>query len=319
MLTEKHERENMKIEILLSTYNGERYLDELLNSLLNQTHRDFHITIRDDGSQDGTRDIIDRYCCEAPERFTLLAGERNLGYPDCFWYLLEHADKADMYAFCDQDDVWDEEKLACCCEKCESADPNRPLLYVHDYYISNGNLNVNGEYHILEQGYRADYSYNLIYYVMASGFTMVLNEALRRRVLQGKLYGEGLPHDRWIFWCGFFVGEIVTDSRLLATYRRHDHTATITGKGNWILLKEWWENDIRGTRMRLWETYGNKFVDQYHIEMESRMPGVASDWRMLLKSRRGAAAYLRRLFFPKRLKPSLAGELVLRLSFLLNK
>ena len=148
---------------------------------------------------------------------------------------------------------------------------------------------------------------------------MILNEKLRQIIIRNTLYNHNLPHDRWTFWCGFFAGKIITDDRMLVTYRRHDGTVTITGKGNWILLKEWWRNDINGDQMANWERIGVLFTDLYREEMNYRFSDLADEWRILLKSKPGIAAYFRRLTYPKRLKPTLAGELILRISFLLNK
>ena len=310
----------MKFEILLSAYNGAKYLPAQMDSLMEQTYGDYHITVRDDGSRDGSGEILESYALAHPDRITLLRDGNNLGYPDCFWYLLDHAEKADLYAFCDQDDLWDKNKLACCAEKCkEYQNAGKPLLYMHDYRISDGELRVYDEYHVASQGFRKDYCWNLMYYVMNSGFALILNEALRRRVLHDPLYGKGLPHDRWMIWCGFFAGDIVEDSRTLVTYRRHEETVTITGKGNMALLREWWNHDIRGTQMEKWEKIALQFADCYGEEMNRRIPGSEKVWRMLAKEKRSPGTYFRRLCFPHRLKPTMVGELVLRLSFLLNK
>lgn len=309
----------MRIEILLSTYNGERYLRPQLDSILGQTHRDWHLTARDDGSKDGTTAILAEYAAGHPDRITLIRDEKRLGYPDCFWYLLEIAPKADLYAFCDQDDVWAPEKLVCSEEKCREEDPGTPLLYVHDYRISDGDMRITGEYHIRRAGYREDYPYNLVYYVMMSGFAMAVNETLRGRILRDRPRGKGIPHDRWIFWSGYFAGRILCDERMLVTYRRHEKTVTVTGKGNAVFLREWWKNDIQGTQMARWEKYGLLFSERYGDEMEQKGKGLRTDWELLCRRNKGAGAYFRRLFFPRRLKPGTAGEAALRISFLLNR
>ena len=309
----------MKFEVLISTYNGEKYLKAQLDSILEQTYSNFHITIRDDGSRDSTGKILQLYEREYSDKITWIHDGENLGYPDCFWYLLEHAPAADMYVFCDQDDVWDPKKLEYCREKCEGLDPDVPVLYVHDYHISDGNLNVYEEYRVKQWGYRENYPYNLLYFVMVSGFAMTLNGKLRERILRDELMGKHIPHDRWIFWSGFFAGKIVCDDRMLVTYRRHDRTVTITGKGNLALLKEWWKGDILGDNMKIWEEIGQYFADLYRDEMERKTPGIEKDWRLLYREPNTVGAYLRRLFFPKRIKPTLPGEIVLRISFLLNR
>lgn len=306
----------MRIEILLSTYNGEKYLREQLDSLVSQQYDDFHITIRDDGSRDDTPAILAAYQDQYPERIGILESGRNLGYPDCFWELLEKAPRADMYSFCDQDDVWDPGKLAACEEMCRDIYRDKPILYTHDYLLADGSLHVYGQ-HRIGDDLNPNNPYQLIYYVMASGFTMILNEKLRQRVLRDSPKGKNLPHDRWVFWCGFFAGEIVQDSRMLVTYRRHDASVTQTGKGYLTITKEWLDREIFGNRMSEWGRMASMFSSCYDREMAEKDANLPKNWNVLANV--GKAGYWRRLLFPKRLKPSVGGEAALRISFLLNR
>ena len=100
----------MKIAVLLSTYNGHKYLDKQMESIANQTTREnLTLYIRDDGSEDNTFDIIDKWKNKIN---IVLYREQNAGPAMSFWKLLMKTEiKADYYAFCDQDDIWDEDKL----------------------------------------------------------------------------------------------------------------------------------------------------------------------------------------------------------------
>ncbi len=308
----------MRIEILLSTWNGEKYLPALLDSLLGQVYDDFHVTVRDDGSTDGTAEILKAYAERRPEKINVLLTGEKLGYPDCFWTLLENAPEADMYAFCDQDDVWDRQKLACCREMCEES-RGEPILYIHDYRICDAELTPYAEHHMAADGYNPGNPLMLEYYVMAPGFTMVLSEALRRRVLRDELRGRKIEHDRWLFWCGHFGGRIVYDNRALVDYRRHGASATQTGKSISPMLKEWWQEDIKGERMKRWSRTAQYFADCYGEEMKAQNEGLEQKWRAAAGTRKGMAGYFGRVFFPGRLKPTAAGEMALRVCFLLNK
>lgn len=94
------------VDILLATWNGERYLAEQIDSILAQSYSNWRLLIRDDGSSDGTRDIIGRYVSENPERLELIeGGAPGLGACGNFAYLMAHA-TSDYVMFCDQDDVW---------------------------------------------------------------------------------------------------------------------------------------------------------------------------------------------------------------------
>ena len=94
----------------MSTYNGHKYLDKQLKSIAEQTVVN-HLTlyIRDDGSKDDTFDIIDKWKNKIN---IVLYKEKNAGPAMSFWQLLMKSEvKADYYAFCDQDDVWDKDKI----------------------------------------------------------------------------------------------------------------------------------------------------------------------------------------------------------------
>ena len=104
-----------KIAILLSTYNGTKYLEEQLDSILNQTYSNYVIVARDDGSYDDTIQLLNKYAKKFTDKFHLLEQDLlNLGASDSFSYLIEYVlenkqslglESAYMM-FCDQDDIW---------------------------------------------------------------------------------------------------------------------------------------------------------------------------------------------------------------------
>ena len=100
----------MKIAVLMSTYNGHKYLDKQLKSIAEQTVvNNLTLYIRDDGSEDDTFCIIDKW--KNKINIVLYRGQ-NVGPAMSFWELLMKTEiKADYYAFCDQDDIWDKDKL----------------------------------------------------------------------------------------------------------------------------------------------------------------------------------------------------------------
>lgn len=99
------------IDILLSSFNGESFLAEQLDSLLAQTYQDFRVLVRDDGSSDRTSEILKVYANQYSNKITLIDGKnKNLGSSKSFFELLRCSD-ADFVMFCDQDDVWNKDKL----------------------------------------------------------------------------------------------------------------------------------------------------------------------------------------------------------------
>ena len=103
-----------KVIVLLASYNGEKYLRDQLDSLINQTYKNIDVYIRDDNSTDKTMDIINEYCGKSINGINFIKVDscgKNLGYPDCFWEILKNVPRAKYYCFCDQDDYWLPEKI----------------------------------------------------------------------------------------------------------------------------------------------------------------------------------------------------------------
>ena len=99
--------------ILMSTYNGERFLREQLDSILGQTEKNWQLLVRDDGSTDGTPAILKEYSASHPDRVRVLEDRHhNLGAKKSFEQLMYHAPETEYYMFADQDDVWMPNKVA---------------------------------------------------------------------------------------------------------------------------------------------------------------------------------------------------------------
>ena len=102
-----------KIYILLATYNGEKYLKEQLDSLFEQTNQHWTLWIHDDNSKDNTVNIIKKYKSKYPDQIEFLDDDISTGgAKENFTYLLDNInDDYDYIMFCDQDDVWLEDKI----------------------------------------------------------------------------------------------------------------------------------------------------------------------------------------------------------------
>ena len=98
-----------KVDILLATYNGARFLKEQLDSILNQTHTEFRLIISDDKSTDKTRAIIEEYAAK-DNRIEYHFQKKNLGVIKNFEFLLKKVE-SDYFMFSDQDDIWKENKI----------------------------------------------------------------------------------------------------------------------------------------------------------------------------------------------------------------
>ena len=144
-----------------------------------------------------------------------------------FWKLLEDAYGADYYAFCDQDDVWLPKKVergVFALEKEKNTKSENqlstdlPLLYFSNFYRCNENLNLKKEGMVYQEDVKFE---NVLFYTPAFGFSILINESLRKLVL-GDFDHKGLPHDGWVQKTAAAFGRIMYDPTCTAYYRRHE-------------------------------------------------------------------------------------------------
>ena len=100
-----------KIEILLATFNGENYLEALLESISSQTYSDWVLSVADDGSSDGTLEILKKFQNKFKDRVSIKVNSTRMGASENFMKLMASI-TLDLVAFCDQDDIWLPNKLS---------------------------------------------------------------------------------------------------------------------------------------------------------------------------------------------------------------
>lgn len=130
-----------QINVLVSTYNGEKYIEEQLKSIDCQTYSNVHVYVRDDGSTDHTVELVNRYIREneLSDKYTVATGE-NIGFSKSFHLLMQMADSGEYWAFCDQDDVWYPNKLSNAVKWMQTQKNDIPLLYQSKIAIGNSDL-----------------------------------------------------------------------------------------------------------------------------------------------------------------------------------
>ena len=199
--------------VLLSTYNGDKYLIELLDSVLGQKKIDVHILIRDDGSSDNTKNIINTYK-KKYKNITAYFG-KNIGYAKSFWNLIKNCNKYDYYAFCDQDDVWLDDKLYNAIELLNKYNKSLPLLYTSNVIPVDENLN-RIKYNSFKEN-RVLNVYESFQKSILPGCTFVFNFAAKE--LAQKYDGYMESHD-WALYCIINAfGKVVFDSNSRVLYR----------------------------------------------------------------------------------------------------
>ncbi|WP_191670098.1 glycosyltransferase [Lactococcus lactis] len=206
------------VNVLMSVYNGEKYLEEQIESILNQSYPNVELYVRDDGSSDNSLKLLEKY--EKKGKIKLLRGE-NLGYTKSFFTLLENADdEAEYFAFADQDDVWDEKKIEYAINRLEE-NSGEVKIYYSNYDICDDQLEFR------EVGYsnpRPNFS-SVLLQCPTNGFTIVLNTDMRKDVLSYEpQYAVG--HDWWVCLIGVTTGNVVVDSRTTAKWRRNISSVT---------------------------------------------------------------------------------------------
>jgi len=257
----------LKINILLSTYNGERYLKEQLDSLFSQTYKNFKIIVRDDGSNDRTMDILKHYDIE------LLDSHENIGVEKSFLTLLEYALKyidSGYFMFCDQDDVWEKDKVEKTLQKMcelESKHEDMPLLVhtdlkvvdeklqlIHNSFLKNEHINpqLNSFNRLLMQ--------NTI-----TGCTMMINRRLAELSLP--LSNGIIMHDWWMGLVASKFGKIGFVNNPLILYRQHANNSI--GAKNFTLeyvLNKVFEKEIISKNI----IQANIFLNQYRNRLDKR-------------------------------------------------
>jgi glycosyltransferase involved in cell wall biosynthesis len=228
------EERKKKVQILMSTYNGERYLREQLDSILNQTYSDVEILIRDDGSTDQTKEIIQEYV-KRYDNIAFIKGD-NIGAVKSFFRLIKKADqKADYYALSDQDDVWEKDKIERAVNRMEhykrlekkqkaaleNPDFEKPLMYASALKVTDQDLNV-----LYEEGTKRktkDFSFgNAMVENCCTGCTIVMNRALQKLAAKQRTPKCSM-HDWWLYLLTSCFGKVLYDQKPSILYRQHEH------------------------------------------------------------------------------------------------
>ena len=131
---------NPSILVLMSTYNGELYLPEQIESIMQQKDVNVSLLIRDDGSKDNTENIVKQFQGKYPNRIDFYRG-KNLGPAKSYLDLIKTAKKYEYYAFADQDDYWEKEKLNRAISKIKDANNKNGKVYLSSLHLVDKDLN----------------------------------------------------------------------------------------------------------------------------------------------------------------------------------
>ena len=292
-----------KVAILISTYNGEKFIREQLDSLINQTYKNITIIIRDDGSKDNTIKIIKEY--QKKYDNIVLFKKENIGFINSFFELLSISkEEYDYYAYCDQDDVWMNNKIERAVNFLNKEKSNIPLLYFSnsDYYSYNMEFMKTAE----KNKY---YNFrNSLFECVTQGMTMVINNATRKVIVENRPK-KCLFHDWWTYMICSGMGKVIYDNESLVKYRRHNKSVTVEGKSKIQLFKWRIKEFILGESLKeikgQWIEYKSLFYDRLNEE-DKKILDLFCDKKRIMK----------KVFYPKKLRRKKLDDLSVRLLML---
>ena len=210
-----------KIDILLATYNGEKYLKEQIESILKQTHTNFRLLISDDCSTDNTKRIIEEYS-RNDDRIEFYFNDENLGVVNNFEFLMKNV-KNEYFMFSDQDDVWNENKIELSLKKLK--EENADLVYT-DLEIVDDNLKTVYKSYWKQKGlekkvkkynnFEALYLNNFV-----TGCTIFCKSSWINKILPIPKNSKYILHDYWLALIVAMKGKIVYEEQPTIKYRQH--------------------------------------------------------------------------------------------------
>lgn len=249
-----------KVLVLIATYNGERFLQEQLDSLYSQQDVEVDVLVRDDGSKDSTQDILEKN--SKNHNLTWYQGEHK-NVQKGFFELMKKGGELNynFYAFCDQDDVWDKNKLKIALNSI--SDFKIPALYYAGQRLVDEKLNFI-ENHELNKKRNLKTRFVLSDF---AGCTGVFNRELLEEVIKFEP-GYMLMHDTWILRvCLALGGQVIVDPEPRMSYRQHSRNTLGLGHSLNATIKQVkqyiFEYQVEKVTEELVRGYGARIIPEY--------------------------------------------------------
>ena len=288
---------DFEIQVLLATYNGEKYLGEFLESLASQKDASIDLLVSDDGSTDSTLKILEQFAHQF-RKFRLIEGPKQ-GPAENFFWLMRHAD-AEYLAFADQDDIWDAEHLRDSIHALREFQQLPAMVYGRVLEFGSG---IRSKVWPDSKGI-----FNLsqiCFQNYARGCTIVFNKNLLHLV---NSYSPeyAVMHDWWLLLCASTYGKVVFLKEFTVRYRLHENN--VIGRSRW--------RPMRGARTLIQGNWAPYLQILDFINFSKMVPVKVLNSEIfdcvghLQKSKK-----LFLLFSPIRFRNNLLGELKIRLGF----
>ncbi|MDM8200746.1 glycosyltransferase [Allofournierella massiliensis] len=250
--------------VLLSSYNGEQYIEEQIHSIFNQ--KDIKVTcfVRDDGSDDHTVEILERLQ-KTYNRLIIDKGE-NVGWKSSFLTLLKSAPtQFDYYAFSDQDDVWLSDKLNRAVKMIKKSGAG-PRLYYSDLMMTDAQKHEIGVF----KSDPPDKYKNVmtsLFQVLTLGCVMVFNKELRELACKVELPSY-FAHDFWLQCVCSFTGQLIYDPSVNILYRRHEKSVTLKKKSG--IMDDVLKHLKNGSKIYYYQVYAAKLLEGYSDRLRKK-------------------------------------------------
>ena len=259
-----------KIEILMATYNGEKYIREQINSIISQTYSNWTLLIRDDGSKDDTVKIIREYE-KKDKRIKLLEDNKgNLGFVKNFEELLKNSSE-EFIMFSDQDDYWLEEKIEKYIlelKKLGNEKFFKPLLIHSNSFVCNDKLKIQKKEFIDSEIAIKNNKNSYFFAYFVQGSTVLIN---REIIKIGLPFSKNVKlHDRYFHLLSEFFGKRIFIKESLMKYRQHENNE-IGAKGSIIkkiMEKRYFDSDDRELILEIKSKYKDRINKKKIVEIE---------------------------------------------------
>lgn len=231
-----------KVQILMATYNSERYISEQIESIIAQSYQDWQLIIRDDGSKDETCNIVRKYCAEYPDKIKWIQNQSDTHGCSANYFQLIQTAEAEYIMFCDHDDVWLPEKVELTLNKIQQMEDSFgkscPLLVYTAMRHVDENLSALDESNYLDV-HETELNYHLVEGYVA-GCTSILNRSLYKEIKQPSI---DIYYDYWCALTASAIGKIGFLDQRTILYRQHGNNEIGAMQANtkryiWILIKK---------------------------------------------------------------------------------
>lgn len=205
------------VSIALCTYNGERFLKQQLDTIVNQTYKNIEIIVVDDCSTDKTFEIVKDYAAQFPQ-FKIYQNDQNLGFSGNFERAIQLCG-GELIALCDQDDIWDLRKI----ELQVTAIKDNILIYHDSEFIHEDGSTMGKTMSDLMNLYCGSDPFAFLFFNCVSGHSVLMKKALLEQALPLK---KDYFHDWWLAYVATNIGKIDFIPQCLVQYRQHDKSDT---------------------------------------------------------------------------------------------